>query len=201
MLEAVVTTHSSGLDVILGSNTPHGLDAMPVNRLEQVFGVLRQRYRYIVVDVPNLLYAGSIRVLEGAHSVLLVCNLTDLTAVNDTCRWLEAVRSMVQQERICLVLNRVCKTSHFTVETVEKSLGLRAWASIPNDFRLVSQAANRGVPFVVSSPGHPVSQALRNMARSIIENTGSGEAEEPAGNGRQRAYLRARESGIAMAKV
>src|SRR5207248_1567744 len=57
VIESASVVHSSGLHVILGSLVPEALDALSASRLEEVFGTLRKRYRFIVVDVPNFLYA------------------------------------------------------------------------------------------------------------------------------------------------
>jgi pilus assembly protein CpaE len=171
VIKAATVTHSSGLDVVLGATSLQALDALSVTRVEQVFSVLRKRYRFIVVDVPNMLHAGTLQVLESAHVVLLVCNLMDLTAVTDTCRWVEAMEnSIVQKERIRLVLNRVAKENHMSIDAIEELIGLKAWAKVPNDFILVSRSANNGTPFVTDAPSAPVSQVIRQMAQALSKD-------------------------------
>jgi len=171
VLSAVTMSHASGLRVILGSSSPRALDALPVPRLDEIFVALRQRYRFIVVDVPNLLHAGTVRVLETAYRILLLCSMMDLTAVADTQRWLTAVQeSSIPVDRVRLVVNRVGRESMLPVAEVERSLGMTAWAQIPNDLTLVAECANRGVPFVTHAPGHPVSQAVVRMAEALAED-------------------------------
>ncbi len=180
VIKAATVTHSSGLDVVLGATSLQALDALSVQRVEQVFSVLRKRYRFIVVDVPNMLHAGTLHVLESAHVVLLVCNLMDLTAVTDTARWVEAMENtIVQRERIRLVLNRVARENHMTIDAIEELIGLKSWAKVPNDFALVSRSANNGVPFVTDSPNAPVSQVVRQMAQALSKDLEQMELDQP----------------------
>jgi pilus assembly protein CpaE len=170
VIDQATVTHVSGLHVLLGSSAPTSLDALPVDVLDQVFSALRRRYRFIVVDVPPILHAGTLHVLENAHQVLLVCNLQDLTTVADTSRLVKSVRdSYVPRERLRLVLNRVGRQNYLAIELVEKTLGLPAWMQVPNDEQLVSQCTNRGIPFVLDAPNHPVSQAVRQIATTLME--------------------------------
>lgn len=171
-VEAVTVQHASGLHVILGSTNTHAVDALPASRIEQVFAALRQRYKFLLTDTPNLLYSGTVRVLESANLVLLVCNLMDLTTVTDTRRWLDAMRSTLQWDRLRLVLNRVSKTSSLPVAKVEESLGMKAWATVPDDSKLVSHCANKGVPFVTESPRSSASRAVTEMAELLLEDGG-----------------------------
>lgn len=190
MVAAAAVKHSSGLDVLIGSSTTRALDALPVDGLEQVLSALRRRYRFIVIDVPPILHAGTLHVLETAHHILLICNLRDLTTVRDTTRMLDSVGdSYVARERLRLVLNRVSKQDQLTIETVEKTLGIPAWLQVPNDDQMVSHYANQGTPFVLGSPNHPVSQAVKQAAERLANGTATETAPEPSGQTTERRGL------------
>lgn len=180
MIDAATLRHSSGLDVVLTAATPHALEALSADRLEEVFSILRRRYRFVVVDVPPILHSGTIFALETAHLTLLVCNLLDLTTVTDTCRFVRAVeQSLLSRERLRLVLNRVSGDTEFGAEQVEKTVGLKVWLELPDSEKLVSGAANRGVPFVTQSPQHPLSQALRRAAHTLITDPDGQQVPSP----------------------
>src|SRR5436190_17219338 len=93
-----IIKHSSGLDVLIASDKLHPLDALPIRTLESLLSVLRRRYRYIIIDVPNTLHAGTLYVLEHSQIVLLVADLFDLTAVMDTRKMMEAIRGTYVSE-------------------------------------------------------------------------------------------------------
>src|SRR5437764_5456626 len=114
-----VIRHPSGLDLMIASDKLHPLDALPIRTLESLLSILRRRYRYIVIDVPGMLHAGTLYVLEHSQLVLLVANLFDLTAVMDTRKMMEAIRgTYVSEERIRIILNRIAKNNRLRMETV-----------------------------------------------------------------------------------
>jgi pilus assembly protein CpaE len=171
VVAAATLKHPSGLDILLGSSTPHALDALPVERLDQVLSALRRRYRFIVVDVPPILHAGTLHVLETAHLMLLVCNLLDLTTVTDTRRLLDSIMDVyVPKERVRLILNRVARQNQLQPEQVEQTLGIPPWLLVPNDDALVTACANRGQSFVIEAPNNPVSMAVKRAAEVLIED-------------------------------
>lgn len=188
LILAAMVGHPSGLRVLLGARDLQALDALGVERLEQVFAALRMHHRFIVVDVPPVLHAGTLHVLENAHLALLVCNLQDLTTVTDTHRLVESIRnSFVPEERLRLVLNRVSPRNQLAVDLVEKSVGIKTWFQVPEGQQIVTDCTNRGTPFVLEAPGHPVSQAVLRIARATIDNAGNGQSS--TGKGAKRLPL------------
>ena len=57
-----------------------------------------------------------------------------------------------------LVVNRDAEDIGIKADFLEEKLGISICAKIPSDGRLAVQAANTGVPFVLSSPKAPISQ-------------------------------------------
>lgn len=172
-----IIKHSSGLDVMLASDKLHPLDALPIRTLESLLGILRRRYRFIVFDVPQMLHAGTLYVLEHSQMVVLVANLYDLTAVMDTRKIREAIRgTYVPDERIKLILNRVSKNNRLRLDTVVESVG-HPYAQIPED-DIVPQSVNQGVPFMVSAPNSAAAQAMKRLAQNIVDEF-AGRVPEP----------------------
>src|SRR6266851_4299823 len=148
-VEEHLETHSSGLRVGIGSVQPQPLDVFTTQFLEQLTGILKRQYRYVVVDVPPILHAGTLYMLSHSHTVLLVANLYDLTTAGDTKKLLEAIKgSYVPPERIRVVLNRVSRDNQLRVPDIEKAFGQATVALIPNDGRIVPSSVNQGGPFM-----------------------------------------------------
>ena len=192
MVEEHLETHSSGLRVGIGSVQPQPLDLFTTRFLEQLTGILKRQYRYIVVDVPPILHAGTLFMLAHSNTVLLVANLFDLTTAGDTRKLLDAVKgSYVPPERIRVVLNRVSPENQLQVSEVEKAFGQTVVAQVPNDGRVVPHSVNQGIPFLISSPGAPVSRAVRQLALALIQPSAApaSELDAPAASGGWRRFL------------
>jgi pilus assembly protein CpaE len=168
MVEEVLERHSCGLRVAIGSVQPQPLDLFTTQFLERLIGILKRQYRYLVVDVPPILHAGTLFMLGHSHTVLLVANLFDLTTASDTKKLLEAVKGgYVPTERMRIVLNRVSKENQLQVSEIEKAFGQRVIAQIPNDGKIVPNSVNQGVPFMISNPGSPIGEAMRGLAHAL----------------------------------
>jgi pilus assembly protein CpaE len=141
------------------------LDAISAPLLDHVFGLLKSRARFVVVDVPPILHPTTLHALSHAGQALLVVNLFDLTTLKNTRLLLEALEGRyVPRDKISVVLNRVSRRNRLSVLDVERALGRPVAAQIPNDGRIVPQSVNQGVPFVLSQPRSPVAQSVRDLA-------------------------------------
>ncbi len=164
-LEDHLERHESGLRVLTGATTPVALDAISAPFLDHVFGLLKSRARFVVLDVPPILHPTTLHALSHAAHALLVANLFDLTTVKDTRLLLEAIGGRyVPREKIWVVLNRVSRRNRLSVLEIERALGHPVTAQIPNDGRVVPQSVNQGTPFVLSQPRSAVAQSVRDLA-------------------------------------
>lgn len=156
--------HNSGLRVLIGSVDPRPLDYFPTRFMEQLMGVLKRGYRFIVVDVPPILHPGTLYMMSHSQAVILVANLFDLTTASDTKKLLDAVKGKhVPEERLNVVLNRVSKENQLQIKDIERAFGHPIAATIPNDGKLVPTSINRGVPFVITHPDSAIAVSIREF--------------------------------------
>jgi pilus assembly protein CpaE len=83
------------------------------------------------------------------------------------------------------VLNRSDSKVGLTLSDVEKALKLPIGAKIPSSGD-VSASINKGVPLVLDQPSHPVSVAIRDLARTQIRGTELSEGKAVHGRGKPR---------------
>lgn len=184
LVEEHLEQHESGLRVLVGSIRPQPLDLFTTSFLEKVMGALRQRYRFIVVDVPPFLHSGTLYMLAHSQAAVLVANQYDLTTATDTQKLLQTLREeYVPPERLHVVLNRVSRENHLQVPDLEKALGQPVAGTVPNDGRIVPASINAGVPFVTTHPNSGIAAAVRALARTLTRTAGelSAGVEAPAG--------------------
>jgi len=175
LVEAHLTAHRSGLKVLVGSTSPAELGVISARCLSAVMSMLKRRYRFIVLDVPSMLYETTRFALSHATAVVLVANLFDLTTLHDTRKLYHLlVRQSVPKERIHLVLNRVARHNRLQAAETEHTLGRPATVNIPNAAGLVVSSINEGVPFVISHSQAAVSRSIRELAEKVIRIAGNG---------------------------
>jgi pilus assembly protein CpaE len=185
LLDAYLTSHPSGLKVLVGSSDPLELNAISVKCLSATLNILKRSYRYIVMDVPPMLYETTIHALTHSSYVFLVANLYDLTTVNDTRKlYRTLVREYVPREKLRIVLNRVSRHNRLQASEIERTFGQGITAQIPNAGHVVVSSVNEGRPFVLTHPSSPVSRSIRALATTVtaplgISNNGVSPAHGP----------------------
>jgi pilus assembly protein CpaE len=185
LLEAYLTPHPSGLKVLVGSSDPLELDAISIRCLSAVLNILKRSHRFIVMDVPPMLYATTIHALTHSYYILLVANLYDLTTVNDTRKlYRTLVREYVPREKVRIVLNRVSRHNRLQASEIERTFGQGITAQIPNAGHIVVSSVNEGRPFVLTHPSSPVSRSIRALAAKVTAplanlDNGVGPAHSP----------------------
>lgn len=163
-LAALLTQHRSGLSVLGGPDSYDPSRARNHYGLETLFELLGQSFSYTVLDAG----AGgeyTSAAVQRADLVYLVIQ-ADVPTLRNAQRLIAHFNSTIgAAPRMELVLNRVGAKEQLTESQVENTLGAKVRWSVPNDFRRIRDALNRGVPLADNSS--PVSNALANMARAF----------------------------------
>jgi pilus assembly protein CpaE len=175
LIEDSMERHASGLRVLFASKSLASLDLISVPLVENTVGILKRNYRYIIIDCPPYLYPVTLHTIAHATKALVVVNLYDLTTFSDTHQWFQTVASKyLARERIEIVVNRVLKSNRLLITDIERIMGHPVSFQIPNDDRIVSDAANSGSPFVLTHPSSPVAQGIRRIARELVNDAADG---------------------------
>jgi len=156
--------------VLCGVPKPEMRSAISVRFFERLIAELRQRYRYVILDVGADLIGTEMRVhraaLTQAQQVLLVTS-GDLVGLwrARTALSLFETQLAVSQERVALVINRHDHRHHHGRSEIEWALGLPAAAVVAYDHRSVERATAAQHP-VVFERGR-ASRALIDLAERI----------------------------------
>jgi pilus assembly protein CpaE len=169
LLRSVMAQHQIGLDLLPGPPEILPLDTVTDDFAQKLIDVVRSEYRMALVELPSAWTTWSTLVLDQSDLIVLVTQMT-VPAIREARRQLEALqREGLDDGRIRIVLNRFEKswTNRGEIKNAEQALGRRIDAFIPSDFKLVSQAANEGVPLSELKARSKVVKAIRRFAQSL----------------------------------
>ena len=139
--------------------------------------LLRERFDYIVLDLPHTFDAVTISALDQSDDILLVLTL-DILSTRAAQRALMIFgRLGYARERIRLVLNRWSKQSDLELRHVERFLGERITSFISDDYKTVVNSINLGRPLVASDPSATVVAEIRSVATLCGASKAQPEAE------------------------
>lgn len=191
----VVTTHSSGLKVLMGPARPELAEKVIADPgiVAKILGKIRANYDFIVVDTSLHLDEMALALMDMATRVLLVSTPT-LTAVKNTRFVLDLFDQLgYAQEKTMVILNRVSEDQNLrklviTPDKVSLFLKRPLAAMIPTDEFLMLDAIRRGIPAVAlardpdTSPVKELLVLSNSLLAALMPVT---QEEPPVQNGRK----------------
>jgi pilus assembly protein CpaE len=171
-LQSFVLRHSSGLELI---PAPEGSvasrEALPAGALTHTLSFLRQRYEFILVDLPPALNDENLTVIRDCDQLYLV-TVAEVSAVRNVLRQLQYFRSKdIPSEKIRVVLNRHHKRSVVSDAQIEKVLEQKIFWRVPNQYPQVVKTIHEGDPIAQLSSSE-VTRSLEGWAESIGKKPG-----------------------------
>ncbi|WP_375739112.1 AAA family ATPase [Pseudomonas boanensis] len=140
-----------------------------LEQLEALLSLARSTYDWVVVDLPRQIDHITGVTLEQADHVYIVVQQS-LSHLKDATRLMRILRDDlgVQGGRLQVVVNRYNKASPVTLKDIAETLRCADLQKLPNDYAVVSESQNAGVPLALHAPKAPVSLALRELVQELL---------------------------------
>jgi pilus assembly protein CpaE len=187
-LRALLTPHSSGLQVLAAPLGPDSKEHVKPDLVFRIIDLLAASFDVVIVDTPPAFDDTTLAAFDRTDA-LLVLTTPDIPAVKNLRLSLETLHLInFPPEHIKVVLNRADSKVGLSANDVQKSVKLPISAKVPSS-RDVPSSVNRGVALTIDNPKHPVSQAIRGIADSIMpatSTTSTGEASPSTSTGGSR---------------
>jgi len=136
--------------------------------VRHVLGLLRQRFNYIIVDVP-VPFPPSIHPVIALSRHVLVLLEAEVTGLRNTHALRTAVTNIAGKDRVFTLLNRADRPGGLPREAIAKALGADPDMVIPDLGKRMTQAVNLGIPALKH-----VRALRRHLAPIVREITGIG---------------------------
>jgi pilus assembly protein CpaE len=178
-LQGYMAKHASGVHVLSAMSDQLPLPwEIQTESLSHMLTLATQTYGAVVVDLPRQIDPLTSVVLSQANHIALVMQQS-LAHVRDAKRLLKIITGSlsVPRESICLIVNRFNDRDVVRLKDIEDTIAPPALATVPNDFRAVSESLNTGVPLLESARQQPVTKSLQELAGKLC-GAGSLEAQE-----------------------
>jgi pilus assembly protein CpaE len=146
LIDSVSAQTAGGLTVIGAPEAIMPLESVSTDDLLRMLQLLRQRFGFVVLDLPANWTNWTLSAALAADSVVLVTELS-VSSLRQAKRRLELFRSVgIEDDHVEIVVNRVEKRLFRTigVEDVSTTLGHSVLGSVALDAPLVSTAQDQG---------------------------------------------------------
>lgn len=166
LLEVMLSHHASGLAVVCAPSRPaemRSFDPVVVTRLLDLVSV---RFKYVVLDVPRTWFPWTDSVLVGSNKAYIVTEAT-VPGLRHANALIGAVNQRLgDSARPKVIVNRFEQRvlgPGLRRTDIEQALGDTLAATVPNDYRLVREAIDRGVPLADIRPRNAITAELRKL--------------------------------------
>jgi pilus assembly protein CpaE len=165
-MDRVLVQHSERLYVLSAEESPDESLLLDFNALELLITELRNKFHYVVVDLPRTPNPCSQQILQGATDLVLVSDLS-LAGMRDTMRMAGLLPTTNAACHALLVVNRSGehKQGEMPRAEFEKGVGRKLDLVLPFDARTVAAATNFGQ--AVAATKGPVASGLRQVAERL----------------------------------
>jgi pilus assembly protein CpaE len=151
LLASYIERHDSGVHLLSAPFQPEKAETITADQIRRIMAFLRQHYDYIIVDTPRSFAPPILALFEQADLVFIVSTV-DLPSLRNIQRGFPLLKRVLSrgEEQVRLVLNRYDPDDAISPADVERSLGLKVFWKISNDYEAVMGSVNSGKPIVLN---------------------------------------------------
>ncbi len=166
LLEVMLSYHASGLAVIAAPNHPAETRTFDPAMVTRLLDLVSSHFAYVVIDMPRTWFAWTDSVLLGSNRLFIVSEMT-VPGLKHAKQLVTAIRERLDEgPRPQVIVNRFEQRlfgAGLRKSDVEQALGDDVAAMVPNDYRLVREAIDRGVPLDEVKPGNKITLQIKKL--------------------------------------
>jgi pilus assembly protein CpaE len=182
LLKRSLTKHDTGLYLLPRPVQLEDARHITADELARVLGLLKASFTHVIIDASKGFNELDMHALTEADQVLLVTQL-DLPCLRNVVRLLMSFKETNKfDEKVKIVVNRVgYETGQISLRKAQETIGREIFWQIPNDYRVMVEVRNNGVPLVQQAPKAAITQSFNQLSASL-----SGKSEDGAAEGGQK---------------
>ena len=185
LLEVMLSQHPSGLAVIAAPNRPAEMRSFDPDVVTRLLDLVSSHFDYVVFDMPRTWFSWTDSVLLGSNRLFIVSETT-VPGLRQAKQLVDAIRERLGDgPHPQVIINRFVQkmfSSSLRRSDIEQAIGDAFLACIPNDYALVREAIDRGVPLEEVKKGNKITLQLKKL---IVPQSQSAVAKETAVAGKK----------------
>ncbi len=189
LLKRSMTKHTSGLYLLPRPVQLQDISLVTPDDLQRVFGLLKATFSHVIIDLSKAYNRVDMAALQASNQVLLVTQL-DLPCLRNVVRLMmsfDAVDGL--KDKVQIVVNRIgLDNGHISLKKAKETIGRDIFWRLPNDYRVMVEMRNNGVPLVEQAPRAAITQAIVALAEELSGAPRGEEDASPDSKGRWLAF-------------
>ena len=185
LLEVMLSYHASGLAVVAAPNRPAEMRTFDPDVVTRLLDLVSSNFDYVVFDMPRTWFSWTDSVLLGSNKLYVVSETT-VPGLRQAKQLVGAIRERLGDgPQPQVIINRFVQkmfSPSLRRSDIEQAIGDAFVACVPNDYGLVREAIDRGVPLEDVKKGNKITLQLKKL---IVPQAQSAAAKETAVAGKK----------------
>lgn len=168
LLRKSLTKHHSGVYLLPRPVQIEDNASISEDDLRKVLGLLKASFSHVIVDLSKSYNRLDMVALEMSSYVMLLTQL-DLPCLRNVVRLLASFeRYEGVSEKVKVVVNRAgLEKSQISHEKAEKTIGGEIFARISNNYAVISECRNNGIPLLEQAPKAAITQQVIELGERL----------------------------------
>jgi pilus assembly protein CpaE len=166
LLEVMLSYHASGLAVVAAPNQPAEMRSFDPDVVTRLLDLVSSNFDYVVFDMPRTWFSWTDSVLLGSNKLFIVSETT-VPGLRHGKQLVAAIKERLENgPKPEVIVNRFRSglfTGGLRRGDLKQVLGDAFTAVIPNDYALVREAIDRGVPLEEVKPGNKITAEIKRL--------------------------------------
>jgi len=190
LLRKSLTKHESGVYLLPRPVQVEDISTVPSDDFRRVLGLLKASFSHVIVDLSKTYNRLDMAALEASNTVILLTQL-DLPCLRNVVRLFTAFEQLENvASKVKVVVNRSgLDKMQISADKAEETIDREIYARIPNNYFVISECRNNGVPLLMQAPKTAITQAIQELANKLIGITPDDEGELDE-NGGKKSWLK-----------
>ncbi len=168
LLKRSMTKHASGLYLLPRPVQLQDIPLVTPDALQRVLGLLKATFSHVIIDLSKAYTSVDMAAIESANRMLLVTQL-DLPSLRNVVRLLMSFEEIPGlKEKVHVVVNRVgLDSGQISMKKAQETIGREIFWQLPNDYRVMVEMRNNGVPLIEQAPRAGITQSIVTLAEEL----------------------------------
>jgi pilus assembly protein CpaE len=192
LLEIMISQHSSGLAVVAAPNQPAEMRSFDPDVVTRILDLVSSHFDYVVFDMPRTWFSWTDSVLLGSNKMFIVSETT-VPSLRHAKQLVGAIRDRLGDGPHPQVIINRFESKMFSTglrrSDFDQALGDALAGTVPNNYVLVREAIDRGVPLEEIKPGNKITASLKKL---VLPQGGARPVKETAASGKKLSLSWAR---------
>jgi len=169
LLKRSLTRHASGLFLLPRPVQLEDARQIEPDDLQRVVGLLKATFTHVIIDLSKSYSRLDQTAMQASDEVLLVTQL-DLPCLRNIVRLMISFGEMEGVlDKTKVIVNRLgLESGQISLKKAQDTIGREIMGKIPNDYRVMVESRNNGVPIIEQAPKAKITQAMVQLTESLV---------------------------------